>query len=74
MRINPILAIDSYKLGHITMYPDSISRTYLNLTPRSIKYLERLIPSDFKYDNKIVAFGIEMAIKDIIDSFNQEFF
>ena len=74
MKINPILAIDSYKLGHITMYPDSISRTYLNLTPRSTKYLERLIPSGFKYDNKIVAFGIEMAIKDIIDSFNQEFF
>ena len=36
MKINPILAIDSYKLAHISMYPEQIKETYLNLTPRAI--------------------------------------
>ena len=34
MKINPILAIDSYKLAHISMQPEQIKETYLNLTPR----------------------------------------
>ena len=34
MKINQILAIDSYKLAHISMYPEQIKETYLNLTPR----------------------------------------
>ena len=51
MKINPILAIDSYKLAHITMYPENIIGTYLNLTPRSIRHFEKLIPPQFKYDN-----------------------
>ena len=37
MKINPILAIDSYKLAHISMYPEQIKETYLNLTPRVIQ-------------------------------------
>lgn len=28
MEINLTLAIDSYKLGHITMYPDTVKETY----------------------------------------------
>ena len=74
MKINPILAIDSYKLAHITMYPENIVGTYLNLTPRSIRHFEKLIPSQFKYDNKIVAVGMQMAIQDIVDTFTDEFF
>ncbi len=30
MKINPILAIDSYKLAHISMYPEQIKETYYN--------------------------------------------
>ena len=74
MKINPILAIDSYKLAHITMYPENIAGTYLNLTPRSIRHFEKLIPDQFKYDNKIVAVGMQMAIQDIVDTFTDEFF
>lgn len=74
MKINPILAIDSYKLAHITMYPENIIGTYLNLTPRSIRHFEKLIPPQFKYDNKIVAVGMQMAIQDIVDTFTDEFF
>ena len=74
MKINPILAIDSYKLAHITMYPENIIGTYLNLTPRSIRHFKKLIPAQFKYDNKIVAVGMQMAIQDIVDTFTDEFF
>lgn len=74
MKINPILAIDSYKLAHITMYPEEVKETYLNLTPRSMKYFQRLIPSEFKYDNKIVAFGVQMTVVDLITQFSEEFF
>ena len=74
MKINPILAIDSYKLAHITMYPENITGTYLNLTPRSIRHFKKLIPAQFKYDNKIVAVGMQMAIQDIVDTFTDEFF
>lgn len=74
MKINPVLAIDSYKLAHITMYPENIIGTYLNLTPRSIRHFKKLIPAQFKYDNKIVAVGMQMAIQDIVDTFTDEFF
>ena len=74
MKITPILAIDSYKLAHITMYPENIIGTYLNLTPRSIRHFKKLIPAQFKYDNKIVAVGMQMAIQDIVDTFTDEFF
>ena len=66
MKINPILAIDSYKLAHISMYPEQIKETYLNLTPRVMKYFQRLVPDEFKYDNKIVAFGVQMAVTDSV--------
>lgn len=66
MKINPILAVDSYKLAHISMYPEQIKETYLNLTPRVMKYFQRLVPDEFKYDNKIVAFGVQMAVTDLV--------
>lgn len=74
MKINPILAIDSYKLAHITMYPEEVKETYLNLTPRAMKYFQRLIPSEFRYDNKIVAFGVQMTVIDLVTQFSEEFF
>ena len=74
MKINPILAIDSYKLAHITMYPENIIGTYLNLTPRSIRHFKKLIPAQFKYDNKIVAVGMLQTIyKDNKKTFETDF-
>ena len=71
--INPILAIDAYKFGHMAMHPHEISGVYGNFTPRRMDYINRLIPEQFR-DNKLVAFGEEMAIKDITDSFKNNFF
>lgn len=73
LTINPLLAIDAYKFGHMSMHPDNIDYIYCNLTPRSMKYFNRSIPSEF-IDNKLVAFGMQMAVQDIIQSFDTNFF
>lgn len=73
LTINPLLAIDAYKFGHMSMHPDNIDYIYCNLTPRSMKYFNRGIPSEF-VDNKLVAFGMQMAVQDIIQSFDTNFF
>ena len=41
MKINPILAVDSYKLGHMTMYPEGTSKIYCNFTARTTKRLQK---------------------------------
>lgn len=71
--INPILAIDSYKLGHMTMYPEGVTRVYCNITPRSSKRLTDAMPSKF-YDGKIVVFGIAASVQEIVNAFNGDFF
>lgn len=73
LTINPLLAIDAYKFGHMSMHPDNIDYIYCNLTPRSMKYFNRSIPSEF-VDNKLVAFGMQMTVQDIIQSFDTNFF
>lgn len=67
LKINPLLAIDAYKFGHMSMHPENIDYIYCNLTPRSMKYFNRSIPTEF-IDNKLVAFGMQMAIQDIVQS------
>jgi len=72
-RINPMLAIDSYKLGHMSMYPDGTTKVYCNLTPRNTKRLQDAMPSGF-YDGKIVVYGVSSSIQEIVDAFNADFF
>lgn len=73
LKINPLLAIDAYKFGHMSMHPENIDYIYCNLTPRSMKYFNRGIPAEF-IDNKLVAFGMQMAVQDIVQSFDDNFF
>lgn len=73
LKINPLLAIDAYKFGHMSMHPENIDYIYCNLTPRSMKYFNRSIPAEF-VDNKLVAFGMQMAVQDIVQSFDDNFF
>ena len=48
------------------MYPEQIKETYLNLTPRVMKYFQKTCTRRVKYDNKIVAFGVQMAVTDLV--------
>lgn len=60
-QINPLLAIDSYKLGHMTMYPEGTTKVYCNLTPRTSKRLVEAMPEGF-YDGKIAVYGVSASI------------
>lgn len=73
--INPILAIDSYKLGHISMYPKNTTKVYCNLTARSFRLIKNMFPDDMPFfDDKAVVFGLSAAIQGIVESFEAEFF
>lgn len=72
MKLNPILAIDFYKSGHIVQYPDNTEFVYSNFTPRSSKLASKL---DGIFDEKVVFFGLQGFIQwFLIDSFNENFF
>lgn len=72
-KINPMLAVDSYKLGHMTMYPEGTTKVYCNLTPRTSKRLQDVMPKGF-YDGKVVVYGIASSIQEIYEAFNEGFF
>lgn len=73
ININPLLAIDSYKLGHMTMYPKGTTKIYCNMIPRSVSRLATLIPEGY-YDNQLVSLGSTIAIKEIHNAFDNNFF
>ena len=68
-----MLAVDSYKLGHMTMYPEGTTKVYCNLTPRTSKRLQDVMPKGF-YDGKVVVYGIASSIQEIYETFNEGFF
>lgn len=72
-QINPVLAVDSYKLGHMAMYPEGTTKIYCNLTPRISKRLQDAMPKGF-YDGKIVVYGISSGIQEIHKAFEDNFF
>lgn len=70
---NPLLCIDSYKLGHMTMYPTSTEKVYCNLTPRSTNHFDRTAVPKYN-DGLIVSYGARLAMEDIQESFDMNFF
>lgn len=58
----------------MAMHPANIAKIYTNMTPRSTKYFELSIPSPEFKDGKLVAFGMQMAVQDIVESFEFNFF
>lgn len=65
--MNPFLATDGYKTGHIFMYPENTQQVYSNFTPRS----NRHAPNGIK---DIVVFGPEMVMKQVDILFKEGFF
>ena len=70
--ISPILACDSYKLGHQSMYPKGMSLLYSNFTPRS----NRLAPGvGSSKPERLVFYGLQGFMKwFLIEAFNKNFF
>jgi nicotinamide phosphoribosyltransferase len=76
--LNPLFAVmatDSYKLGHRAQYPPLTTEVYSNFTPRSYEHFKSKIPSDLEHlsDNKIVWFGMQGAIIDLLNLWNEFF-
>jgi nicotinamide phosphoribosyltransferase len=65
--MNPLLLTDGYKTGHHQQYPKGTTLVYSNFTPRSNKYGP-------KGATTVVSFGQQMVMKQIHDSFHNEFF
>ena len=66
---NPMTACDFYKVSHYFQYPKGTTKVYSNFTARSAK--------NFKwdeFDNKVVFFGLSMAISKITYAFQCDFF
>lgn len=66
MKLNPVIAIDGYKVDHRRQYPDGTQLIFSNLTARGTRRT---------YTDKMVFFGLQYFIKDfLIDNWNRDFF
>lgn len=70
-KINPLSAVDSYKLSHRPAYPKGTEFVYSNFTPRSVKHLN--VPEEYK-TNEIVWFGGQAIIQELVEMWDEEFF
>lgn len=75
MQIKPYLATDFYKVSHAmnvdgtnipALHPEKIETVYETLTPRQNTF--------FPYDDKMVVFGYEYFINELLKSWNDDFF
>lgn len=65
--------VDVYKIGHADMYTEGTDFLYSNLTPRSDKYFRSSGVSKM-YDGKMVVFGTQGSIMEIVEDWNDSFF
>ena len=70
MKMNPILAIDGYKVSHRVQYPQGTTQVYSNFTPRSDRFFSSPVA-----DGKLVFFGLQGFLRwFMVDLFNEAFF
>lgn len=70
MKMNPVLAIDGYKVSHREQYPQGTTKIYSNLTPRSDRYFASPVA-----DGRLVFFGLQGVLRWLlVDMFNEGFF
>lgn len=70
MKMNPILAIDGYKVSHRVQYPQGTTKVYSNFTPRSDRFFQSPLA-----DGKLVFFGLQGFLQwFLVDMFNEAFF
>lgn len=66
MKLNPVTAIDGYKVDHRRQYPDNTEVIFSNLTARATRR---------DYTDQMVFFGLQYFVKSfLIKSWNEDFF
>ncbi len=71
MTINPLAAVDAYKLSHKGFLPEGLTYQYSNETARSAKHLPVLTGA---YDNKVVVFGVQRFLYELNALWSTQFF
>lgn len=71
MKLNPLTALDSYKLGHMAQYPKGTDLVYANFTPRTLTHLNKNLPKPVDH---IVWFGLQGVLKEMRDMWDEGFF
>ena len=66
-----LTSVDSYKLGHFSMYPKGTTKVYSNFTPRSSAHFG--VPREYK-DNKIIWFGLRAFLEELKYFWDETFF
>lgn len=66
MYLNPTLLCDFYKLSHREQYPEGTEVVYSTWTPRSGRHAPNV--------EKVVVFGVQGAIYELMRTFNKAFF
>ncbi len=66
--MSALLLTDAYKLSHHQQYPPGTELVFSNFTPRSNNHA----PSACK--NGVVVFGVQLAIKKLVEEFDDNFF
>lgn len=72
MKLFAATQVDGYKLSHADMYADGTTQVYSNLTPRTDKIFRRSCTRF--YDGKLVFFGGQAAIHEIVEMWDESFF
>lgn len=70
MKLFALDATDYYKVSHHEMYPKGSTLVYSNFTNRS----SRLANMTKDFDNKVVNFGLQGALKELTELWNESFF
>lgn len=63
--------VDSYKLGHASMYPVGTTKVFSNFTPRSENHFN--VPKEYK-EGKIVWAGFQVFLHELKDLWQRTFF
>lgn len=69
--MNPLFATDAYKLSHRGFMVPNTTEIYSNGTPRNFKYLP---VNKQDHDGKILWFGLQGTMQELVDSFDDNFF
>lgn len=69
--MNPLFATDAYKLSHKGFMVPGTTEIYSNGTPRNAKYLP---VNKEDHDGKILWFGLQGTMQELVDSFDDNFF
>ena len=71
MIVNPLLESDFYKQVHWNQYPKNVAKVVSYFTPRMSRLMDMKATDD---QDKLVMFGLQSYLKELIEDFNTYFF